>query len=105
MASPVITSDTIIKRLTVFSRVGSIISGQCLPTCLLRGLASLPLRSGLQPGRILTGGAYIRVTLGRDSIPFLIAYRDAAAAKAPDEKEKAALPAGPFKVPDTANAA
>ena len=47
----------------------------------------------------------IRVTLGRESIPLLIAYRDAAAAKAPDEKEKAALPAGPFKVPDTANAA
>ena len=38
-------------------------------------------------------------------MPLLIAYRDAAAAKAPDEKEKAALPAGPFKVPDTANAA
>ena len=49
--------------------------------------------------------ADIRVTLGRESIPLLIAYRDAAAAKAPDEKEKAALPAGPFKVPDTANAA
>lgn len=29
----------------------------------------------------------------------------AAAAKATDEKEKAALPAGSFKVPDTANAA
>lgn len=49
--------------------------------------------------------ADIRVTLGRESIPLLIAYRDAAAAKAPDEKEKAALPAGPFKVPDTANVA
>ena len=47
----------------------------------------------------------IRVTLGRDSIPFLIAYRNAAADKATDEKEKAALPAGSFKVPDTANAA
>ena len=34
-----------------------------------------------------------------------IIYRDAAAAKATDEKEKAALPAGSFKVPDTANAA
>ena len=39
------------------------------------------LRGGLQPGQILTGGAYIRVTLGRDSIPFLIAYRDAAAVR------------------------
>ena len=63
------------------------------------------LRGGLQPGQILTGGAYIRVTLGRDSIPFLIAYRNAAADKATDEKEKAALPAGSFKLPDTANAA
>ena len=71
----------IIKCLTVFSRVGSIISGQCLPTCVLRGLASLPLRSGLQPGRILTGGAYIWVTLGRDSIPLLTAGRNAAAVR------------------------
>ena len=63
------------------------------------------LRGGLQPGQILSGGADIRVTLGRHSIPFRIIYRDAAAAKATDEKEKAALPAGSFKVPDTANAA
>ena len=63
------------------------------------------LRGGLQPGQILSGGAYIRVTLGRHSIPFRIIYRDAAAAKATDDLAMAALPAGSFMGGATANAA
>ena len=64
------------------------------------------LRGGLQPGQILTGGVYTCPIAGtRPRGKNEEEDERLTEELLTDEKEKAALPSGSFKVPDTANAA